>query len=189
MKSSFHMAKKSAALLSVTFWVAYISGRISFVFLTLFIKEWKVMTVFLSFASTSIYFIFTAKSVSDIFLFLAIFGFGHAPVFGLLISIPSQYFTPTGRQTSIIFLSGIVGDALHPIIVSHFMDNHPEVFTLYLGILAVFTLLLTALLPIVCKKLFKLIQSGSDKTPILAEEEEIGSGSSSDSESRKVHFQ
>lgn len=85
---------------------------------------------------------------------IVLIAFGVSPTSGLSISWPSKYFVYSGRQTSMIFLIGVIGESIHPIVLGYFFDDYPATFPYYLSALCGGFTLFFVFLPMLCKIVF-----------------------------------
>lgn len=168
VKSSLHMDKKTAALVATVFWTSFTIARGLFVGLTMVLPEQSVVNVCLvmMMASTILLLGFLTASPVCLWATAVLLGAGNSPLFPVAYSLIGKYFPLTGQHTSLIFLSGIIGDAVHTTISGTFINDDPMIFAYYVGsIVAGFTLLSFSL-PFICRKIFGEI-------PKLTEDKEL----------------
>lgn len=84
----------------------------------------------------------------------ALIGFGYSPLFAAAYSSLGKYFHLNGRRTSCIFIIGMVGDAVHSLILGHIIDFNPNYYIWYLGWLSICFIISILLLPVLYKFLF-----------------------------------
>lgn len=150
------MSKQSAALLVSMFWVGAIIARTLSIFLAAYMKPIKVLIGVLILCSISSVLLITKgeTNVTYFWLTMMIFGVGRSPIFGLALSTLNKYFIPSGRQTSIMFMTGVISEAFWMCLVGHFMDENPTIFIRCLEFFMIIQLFLVAFLHFACPKIF-----------------------------------
>lgn len=157
VKSDLKLTRQAAALIATIFWCFFIVSRLCYVGLSMIVNRKILLIMFVSILSAGAVVMLTFSSGSFVWLMVGmiLIGFGASPISGLAISWPSQYFMYSGKQTSTIFLVGLAGESLHPIILGHFFDDNPKIFVYYLGALAGIFAILFSLIPPLCKFVLK----------------------------------
>lgn len=143
-------------MISSIFWCFFILSRFCYITLSMFVKPMKLVIFFVLTLAFGGIIMLICGTHSFALLMLGLFGisFGSSPISGLALSWPSKYFQYSGKQTSMIFLIGLAGESLHPIILGHFFDDNPSIYVYYLGALSTTFALLFAAIPVLCKILF-----------------------------------
>ncbi|XP_074596412.1 sodium-dependent glucose transporter 1-like [Brevipalpus obovatus] len=156
VRHTFKMEKKSSALVASLFWAAYMISKLIFVILSMTIGEAKIVNLCYTLTGTALILLLSLANYYEMCLWIACgaLELGYSPLFALSYASLDNYFQVTGRQTSFIFLVGILGESLHTTIVGALMDQHPPLFIYYVGTLGTIFLLMTISLPFLCKRLF-----------------------------------
>ncbi|XP_074602820.1 sodium-dependent glucose transporter 1A-like [Brevipalpus obovatus] len=156
VKSSLHMDKQTAALVATVFWTSFTLARGLFVGLTIILPEQSVVNVCLLMmvASTVLLLGFLTASPICLWVTAVLLGAGNSPLFPVAYSLIGKYFPLTGQHTSLIFLSGIIGDAIHTSISGTFINDDPMIFAYYVGAIVGGFTLLSFSLPFICRKIF-----------------------------------
>ncbi|XP_074595425.1 sodium-dependent glucose transporter 1-like [Brevipalpus obovatus] len=157
VKSELRMDKTSSALLVTAFWTFFSFFKMVFVPLALYFGE-KRMTIFnllLMLASVIIMVPHAAYNQLCIWISVILLGMGYSPLFAIAYSSLESHFTVTAKQTSLIFVTGVLGESIHPPLVGHFIDKNPNIFIYYLGAISTLFIITMFILPIICDKLFK----------------------------------
>lgn len=151
------MSKKDSNFLISAFYIGVLIFRGASIFLTAYFEPKKIISVVFvgCVVCDAVFVIFGSWSVLAYCLSTIGYNVFRSPVAGVIFAILNQSFTPSTRQTSIIFLVGILGEAIHPGIVSQFIDYNPNVFIYYIGILIAVQQCLLISLPFISKMLFK----------------------------------
>lgn len=150
------MDKKDAALVATVFWTSFTLTRALFVALTMFVSEQLVVNVCLLMMVGSVVLLFGFITTSPICIWLTavLLGAGHSPIFPFAYSFIAKYFHLTGQHTSLIFLSGVIGDSFHTALSGTLIDRDPMIFAYHIGTIVAGFTLLSFTLPHVCRKLF-----------------------------------
>lgn len=82
-------------------------------------------------------------------------GIGYSPLFAVAYASLESYFKVSARQTSIIFVFGVIGESIHPPILGYFIDQWTNLFIYYLGSISSLFVIIMFLQPFICDRLFK----------------------------------
>lgn len=182
VKSALHMEKKSTAVLLSVFWIAGISGRVLSIIFTPIIGEKLIVHIGLTLVAIGDVFMIFLSYKEKIWLWgsYLLYSFGVSPVYSISLASISKYFVMDGRQTSYVFLCGILGEAIHPSLIGQFMDGNPLIFAYYIGALIAILVATMAFLQFALKKLFD--------APIIESEKEEPKERQSSFGSRSLHM-
>lgn len=161
------MDKTSSALLVTAFWTCFSFFKMVFIPLALYFGE-KRMTIFnllLMLTSVIIMVPHAAYNQLCIWISVILLGMGYSPLFAIAYSSLESHFTVTAKQTSIVFVTGVLGESIHPPLVGHFIDKNPNIFIYYLGATSLLFLITMFILPIICEKLFKNYKKSPSSYP------------------------
>lgn len=82
------------------------------------------------------------------------YGAGRSPAYGVGLGIINQYFIPSARQTSLMILSGILGEAMHTAILGQLIENNHHYYLYYIGGLVILQATTVLVVPFACRILF-----------------------------------
>lgn len=150
------MDKKTAALVATVFWTSFTISRGLFVGLTMILSEKLVIGACLLMMVGSIIILFGFIATNPICLWLTAIwlGAGYSPLFPVAYSLIAKYFPLTGQLTSLIFLSGVIGDSFHTALSGTLIDEDPMFYAYHIGGISLLYTVLSFTLPFVCRKMF-----------------------------------
>lgn len=150
------MDKKTAALVATVFWASFTISRALFVTLTMVLSEKIVIGGCLLMMVGSVILLFGFITTNPICLWLTAIwlGAGYSPLFPVAYSLIAQYFPLTSQQSSMIFLSGIIGDSLNTALSGTLIDEDPMLYAYHIGAISALYTVLSFTLPFLCRKMF-----------------------------------
>uniref|UniRef100_T1KTK1 Major facilitator superfamily (MFS) profile domain-containing protein n=1 Tax=Tetranychus urticae TaxID=32264 RepID=T1KTK1_TETUR len=157
VKADVHMDKQNAVLVATVFWTMFSFYRCIFIPLTLVIKESKLFYMNLLIIVAGVVTLVPYAASKELFTWISftLLGIGYSPVFSISYGSLGHYFPVTNAMTSFIFVNGVIGETIHTTVLSKFIDTKPVLFTYYLGGMGIIYVMLSFLLPLYCRKVFK----------------------------------
>lgn len=151
------MSKQFSNMLLATFWFGAIVCRAASIFMTAYFRPRKLLpfSAIGCLLSGVLLLLFGCSSVFCFFIGTVGYGIFRGPMPGIAFSLVNQSFSPSGKQTSFIFLVRNLGEAIHPGIISQVIDYNPNFFLYYVGAFILLQQLALVSLPFVCQKFFK----------------------------------
>ncbi|XP_015788402.1 major facilitator superfamily domain-containing protein 4A [Tetranychus urticae] len=171
VKADVHMDKQNAVLVATVFWTMFSFYRCIFIPLTLVIKESKLFYMNLLIIVAGVVTLVPYAASKELFTWISftLLGIGYSPVFSISYGSLGHYFPVTNAMTSFIFVNGVIGETIHTTVLSKVIETNPVVFTYYLGVMGIIYVMLSFLLPLYCRKVFK----GSKKKNVVNESNEM----------------
>lgn len=159
------MSKSEAANLMTVYWFVTAAYRIPVVFASTKINHATmiVIHVIIMVLSSSLMIVFGESSQLAIYILTAFMAIGMAPVFAAILGFLQQFFTVTGRITSIFIVSACVGEFLYPWLISQYLEHQPRVFLYTMAGCSVIDLLAFAGTYFLCNLVVKKAQKDATK--------------------------
>ncbi|XP_074602398.1 sodium-dependent glucose transporter 1B-like [Brevipalpus obovatus] len=156
VKSKLRMEKRRAALITTTYWIAVSIGELCFICFSNLVGEKFLSICCTTLLSIGLLLSLTLANTYEICYWLvALFiGLGFGPLFVVAFSYLEKFFHITGKHTSFVCVVFIIGESFHIPMVGAWIDQYPDIFLYYYGILGVLFVIGFASLGYACELLF-----------------------------------
>lgn len=155
VKSDLKLTKATGAEITSLYWTFFTFFRLTTAFYIKYLgcERNILMNLVIILGANVILVPFASRNQACLWIGSAVMGIGCSSIWGCAFGFLEQYFTITSRIASLIVISTNIGSAIFPIVISHFIDDFPNIFlvvTLFCS-LSAFALFVSVVIVCRCK--------------------------------------